>query len=101
MRKRLRRSLNAVAAWCRTHRHDEVERQWKRLNATLRGHYRYYGRPSNYRSLWRFYRGVCRVWRKWLNRRTRGKTLTWVDYDQLLAHFRCYVPGSREPGLAR
>jgi RNA-directed DNA polymerase len=84
MRKRLRRSLNAIAEWCRRHRHDDVELQWKSLNAKLRGHYEYYGRPSNYRSLWQFYRGVCRVWRKWLNRRTRGKTLTWEHYDQLL-----------------
>lgn len=47
MRKRLRRSLNAVAEWCRRHRHDDVELRWKSLNAKLRGHYEYYGRPSN------------------------------------------------------
>jgi hypothetical protein len=42
------------------------------LNAKLRGHYRYYGRPTNYHSLWQFYRGVRRIWKKWLERRSRG-----------------------------
>jgi RNA-directed DNA polymerase len=84
MKKRLRRSLKAVADWCRTHRHDDVAEQQKTLNAKMRGHYQYYGRPTNYRSLWQFYRKVRGTWKKWLNRRTRGKTLTWARYTQLL-----------------
>jgi RNA-directed DNA polymerase len=84
MRKRLRRSAKAVAHWCQHHRHDAVEDQAAALNAKLRGHYQYYGRSSNYRNLWRFYRLVERSWRKWLNRRTRGKTLAWPDFVQLL-----------------
>jgi group II intron reverse transcriptase/maturase len=48
MRKRLRRALKATTVWCRTHRHDPVETQWTTLNAKLRGHYQYYGRPTNY-----------------------------------------------------
>ena len=84
MRKRLRRSLKAVKTWCQDHRHDPVEEQCKMLNAKLRGHYQYYGRPTNFRSLWEFYRGVRNHWKKWLNRRTRGKTLNWSDYENLL-----------------
>lgn len=49
--KRLRRGLKAVADWCQQHRHDPVEEQQKTLNAKLRGHYQYYGRPTNYRSI--------------------------------------------------
>jgi group II intron reverse transcriptase/maturase len=85
MRKRLRRSLKAVAHWCQHHRHDPVAEQTAALNRKLRGHYQYYGRPTNYHGLWQFYRVVRRVWKKWLNRRTRGKTLTWNDYAHLLA----------------
>jgi hypothetical protein len=44
MRKRLRRSLKAVAQWCQEHMHDSVDEQQKTLNAKLRGHYQYYGR---------------------------------------------------------
>jgi len=84
MKKRLRRSLKRVAEWCQTHRHHDVDWQQATLNAKLRGHYEYYGRPTNYRSLRQFYRGVQRTWKKWLGRRTRGRTLTWEKYGQLL-----------------
>jgi RNA-directed DNA polymerase len=84
MKKRLRRSLKAVAEWCQVHRHDRVNKQQAILNAKLRGHYQYYGRPTNYRGLWKFYRGVVRTWKKWLDRRTRGRTLTWERYAQIL-----------------
>jgi group II intron reverse transcriptase/maturase len=83
-RKRLRRSLNKVALWCQEYRHDPVEAQCRMLNAKLRGHYQYYGRPTNFRSLWEYYREVRKVWKKWLNRRTRGKMLRWTDYEELL-----------------
>jgi RNA-directed DNA polymerase len=85
MRTRLRRSGKAVAQWCQHHRHDPVEDQAAALNAKLRGHYQYYGRPTNYRCLWQFYRQARRLWHKWLNRRTRGKTLPWRDFVHLLA----------------
>lgn len=84
MRKRFRRSLRAVMAWCREHRHDPVPAQCAVLNAQLEGHYQYYGRPTNYRALWRFHRAVRRIWRRWLNRRTRGTPLSWPAYASLL-----------------
>lgn len=84
MKKRLRRSLKRVAEWCQTHRHYDVKWQQGTLNAKLRGHYQYYGRPTNHRSLWQFYRGVRRTWKKWLGRRTRGRKFTWEKYANLL-----------------
>ena len=84
MRKRIRRSLKRVSVWCQKHRHDPVERQNEALNRQLRGHYQYYGRPTNFRSLVEYFRAVRRIWKKWLNRRTRGKTLTWPEYEELL-----------------
>jgi hypothetical protein len=57
MRKRLRRRLTAVAEWCQEHRHEPVDEQQKALNAKLRGHYQYYGRPTNSPNLLKFYRG--------------------------------------------
>jgi RNA-directed DNA polymerase len=84
MKKRLRRSLKRVAEWCQTHRHYDVDWQQATLNAKIRGHYQYYGRPTNYRCLWQFYRGVRQVWKKWLGRRTRGRTMTWEKYAKLL-----------------
>jgi group II intron reverse transcriptase/maturase len=84
MRKRLKRSLKKVTAWCQEHRHDLVEEQQEALNRKLRGHYQYYGRPTNYRGLWQFFRSVRRIWKKWLNRRTRGNTLNWDEFAHLL-----------------
>ncbi len=99
MRKRLRRSLTAVAAWCQEHRHAPVGEQQKTLNAKLRGHYQYYGRPTNSQCLWKFYRGTCKLWYKWLNRRTRGSRLTWAKYNALLGRYPLLPPRIRSPGL--
>jgi RNA-directed DNA polymerase len=97
MNKRLRRGLTAVAEWCREHRHEPVDTQQKTLNAMLRDHHQYYGRPSNSRSLWQFSRVVRDIWRKWLGRRTRGQMMTWAKYTELLRHhplLRPWIPHS-------
>ena len=95
--KRLRRGLKAVAAWCKQHRHDPVAMQQKTLNAKLRGHYQYYGRPTNFRSLWQFYRRVRRIWRDWLSRRTRGRTLTWDRFAEILRQHPLLRPRITHP----
>jgi RNA-directed DNA polymerase len=92
MSKRLRRGLKAIAEWCQEHRHDAVSEQQKTLNAKLRGHYQYYGRPTNYRSLWQFYRNVRRIWRKWLSRRTRGRGMTWERFAAILQQSPLQLP---------
>jgi RNA-directed DNA polymerase len=90
--KRLRRGLKAVADWCKQHRHEPVDKQQKTLNAKLRGHYQYYGRPTNYFSIWQFYRRVCHIWREWLSRRTRGRPLTWERYNAILRQHPLLLP---------
>jgi group II intron reverse transcriptase/maturase len=97
MRKRLRRSLKRASAWCQRHRHDPVAEQWGALNALLRGHYQYYGRATNFRRLWEFYREVRKTWRKWLNRRTRGRSLPWRAYEHLLAAYPLQRPYIARP----
>jgi RNA-directed DNA polymerase len=92
MRKRLRRGLKAVAKWCEEHMHDPVDAQQKTLNAKLRGHYQYYGRPTNYRGIRKFYRKVRYIWRTWLSRRTRGAKMTWEKYEALLRQLPLLPP---------
>jgi RNA-directed DNA polymerase len=92
VRKRLRRSLAHITAWCQRHRHDPVAKQSEVLNSKLRGHYGYYGRPTNHRCLWQYYRQVRRIWKKWLNRRTRGSTLDWDTYAKLLSRYPLLQP---------
>lgn len=84
MKRRLQRSMSEVSRWCQKHRHDPVGEQCEELNKKLRGHYQYYGRATNFHGIWKYYREARRVWRKWLNRRTRGKTLPWAEYAKLL-----------------
>jgi len=90
--KRFRRGLKAIADWCREHRHDPVSKQQKTLNAKLRGHYQYYGRPTNYRGIWRFHQTVRRIWRQGLSRRTRGRRLTWERFEAILRQYPLLKP---------
>ncbi len=92
MKKRFRRGLTAIAEWCQENRHLPVDEQQKALNAKLRGHYQYYGRPTNYRSLWQFYQEVRHIWHKWLSRRTRGNGMTWVKYAAILRKYPLLLP---------
>jgi RNA-directed DNA polymerase len=92
MKKRFRRGLQAIAEWCQENRHMPVGEQQKTLNAKLRGHYQYYGRPTNYRSIWRFFREVRHIWRKWLSRRTRGNGMTWEKYAAILRKHPLLLP---------
>ena len=95
--KRLRRGLKAIAEWCKQHRHEPVAEQQKILNAKLRGHYQYYGRPTNYRSIRQFYQRVRRIWKEWLSRRTRGRWLTWERYDKILRQHPLLLPRIMHP----
>jgi RNA-directed DNA polymerase len=101
MKKRLKRGLTAIADWCRRHRHDPVDFQQQTLNAKLRGHYQYYGRPTNYRSLSKFFRAVRSIWHKWLERRTRGKRLTWETFAKLLNRHPLLLPRITRAWMAR
>jgi RNA-directed DNA polymerase len=69
-----------------------VEEQQKTLNAKLRGHYQHYGRPTNYQSLWRFFREVRHIWQKGLSRRTRGNGMTWEKYAAILRKHPLLLP---------
>jgi hypothetical protein len=97
MKKRFRRGLTAIAEWCQENRHMPVEEQQKILNAKLRGHYQYYGRPTNYRSIWRFFREVRHIWRKWLSRRTRGHGMIWEKYAAILRKHPLLLPRILHP----
>jgi group II intron reverse transcriptase/maturase len=83
-KSRLARALVAVNDWCRTNRHHLLRWQRDRLAAKLKGHYAYYGITGNMRQLQRYSSQVRRLWRKWLERRTSGKRLTWARFSVLL-----------------
>lgn len=84
MRQRLARSLKAINVWCKWHMHDRLRDQRAALNLKLAGHYNYYGVPTNYFSLNKFYRVVVRLWKRALGRRTRGHGLNWEKFNAIL-----------------
>jgi hypothetical protein len=92
MRKRLRRSIKAVAEWCKKHRCRPLKEQQDGLNKKLLGHYEYYGRPTNIQCLRRFYRLVQIIWKKNLNRRTRGRSVTWEKFQHIHARYPLVLP---------
>src|SRR6516164_10544741 len=84
-KSRLARALVAVRDWCRKNRHWSIRDQHAHLSAKLRGHYAYYGITGNMRQIGRYAHQTTRTWRKWLERRTRSKALTWERFCALLA----------------
>ena len=81
---RLRRSIQAVADWCRRHRHLPVKEQHAALTRRIQGHFNYFGISGNFRCLLLFAEETRRVWYKWLRRRSQQAHLTWEKYDELL-----------------
>jgi RNA-directed DNA polymerase len=92
-KSRFARSLAAIGEWCRNNRHRPISEQCARLSAGLRGHYAYYGVTGNIWRLQEFRYRVVRTWHKWLERRTRGRRLTWVSFNAVLA--RNPLPAAR------
>jgi len=85
---RLTRSIKSIRQWCRQHRHHPVAWQQAKLVLKVRGHYLYYGITGNLRSLNSFYEQVRRIWRYWLNRRTRGRSMPWDRFESgVLKHY--------------
>ena len=64
-----------------------VNEQQQGLVLKLGGHYQYYGITGNGRSLKRMRYQVCRVWHKWLCRRSQRAKLDWHRFNRLLMRY--------------
>lgn len=100
---RLTRSIRTLRHWCRYNRHRPVPWQQQQLILKVRGHYQYYGITGNLRSLKCYYDQVRRLWRYWLNRRTRGHPMPWDRFASgILQHYPLPAPRIyRRYGLAK
>ncbi len=81
--ERLRRSIQAIAAWCRRYRHLPVKVQHAALVRRIRGHFNYFGVSGNFRSLLQLVEEVRHIWLKWLRRRS-NRTRLWGERVKLL-----------------
>jgi hypothetical protein len=84
---RFSRALRRVKEWCREHRHDPLRAQQQGLARKLRGHYAYFGVVGNFDALARLLYEVTRVWRRWLDKRSRNARCTWARMTALLRRF--------------
>jgi RNA-directed DNA polymerase len=84
-KSRFARALLAIKDWCRKNRHRPMGDQRIWLSAVLGGHYAYYGITGNFRRLQQYRQEATKTWRKWLERRTRAKRLTWARFNAFLA----------------
>lgn len=85
------KALNETAKrWRRQPVH--VQHQW--LSRVLRGHYQYYGLPSNSRAMHAFSHHVRRIWFRALYRRSQRR-LTWAAFAHCWAASRYQLLESR------
>lgn len=80
---RVRKAIQAILEWCRSHRHDPIADQHAALSRRLVGHYIYFGVNGNYRSLNCVFHYVKRAWHKWLARRSQRR-LNWKRFQAYL-----------------
>jgi RNA-directed DNA polymerase len=84
---RFSRAVRTANEWCRRHRHLPIRQQHVMLCRKLQGHFSYYGITGNSRALDRFRYVVRRVWRKWLDRRSQGRAMTWDRFARFLDRY--------------
>ena len=86
-RARLGRAIQAVYAWCRGQRHEEVKVQHAGLRSRLQGHFNYFGVNGNLKSLACLLWHARRAWYKWLSRRSQRTRWTWERFQDLLRDY--------------
>jgi RNA-directed DNA polymerase len=84
---RLRRSISAIHAYCKQHRHLRVSKQRRDLERKLLGHYAYFGVTNNSRAMKSLHRQTERSWRKWLDRRSQHACMKWKRFTRLLERY--------------
>lgn len=87
MRKRLTRALDGLRQYCRANRSRELGEQWKALKQKMQGHYAYYGIIGNMRQLANYAYHAERIWRYWLNRRSRTRDMPWERFKRVLRRY--------------
>src|SRR5262245_11717322 len=98
--KRLTKKLQDLRQEARQRRHAPIADQHEWLSQVLRGHYAYFGLPSNFRLLRAFQRQVCNLWFRALRRRSQ-RSLTWDGFNALLDRFPLPRPRITHPLQSR
>lgn len=81
--KRMQAKLREVKTELMRRRHLPIPEQGRRLASVLRGHYNYYGVPSNSDAIIAFRTQATRHWSHALRRRSQRTRLDWKRVDRL------------------
>lgn len=84
IRKRLQAKLREVKAELERRRHEAIPETGTWLKAVLRGHYRYYGVPTNGPALRSFRYAVGDLWHSALSRRSQNGYVAWKRMRRLI-----------------
>jgi hypothetical protein len=84
---RLQRAIKRIAEWCRRKRHLPIQEQHQGLSRKVQGHYAYYGITGNSYALSYFLNWVCRVWQRWLCRRSQRGRMSWDKFKRLYQRY--------------
>jgi len=87
-RKKFAAKCKEMNRWLKCTRNAVLTKDWwKTLQAKIRGHYQYYGVSENYAGIRRFYQATIRMVRKWLNRRSQKRKMSWKKFTEYLQHY--------------
>ncbi len=87
-RKKFVAKCKAMKDWLKKIRNQvKTKDWWKTLAAKLRGHFQYYGVSDNYASIERFYKLTIKMVRKWLNRRSQKRKMSWDKFTKYLGSY--------------
>ena len=87
-RKKFKVKCKDMNLWLKSVRNlVKTKEWWKILRAKLQGHYQYYGVSGNMSSIIQYFTKTVRLVRKWLNRRSQKKRMSWSRFNDYLS---CY-----------
>jgi group II intron reverse transcriptase/maturase len=94
--KKYRAKAKALNLWLKAVRNLVLTKDWwKTLRSKLRGHYEYYGVSENSRDIHKFYKLAIKLARKWMNRRSQKKAMSWKKMNDYLALYPLPQPRIR------
>jgi len=94
--QRLTHKLKELRVEARRRRHTPIVLQYRWLCSVLRGHFAYFGLPSDLDRIHAFYRETSRLSYQALNRRSQ-RQLSWKRYVGLLERFPLPTPSITHP----
>jgi group II intron reverse transcriptase/maturase len=94
--KKFRAKAKDLNLWLKKIRNQVLTKDWwKILSLKLKGHYEYYGISENYLSILKFYKLAVKLAKKWMNRRSQKRTMSWDKMKSYLLLYPLPKPSIR------